>query len=83
MAVNSTNFADQAFIITPSTNAAVKFTSYGFYVGGGGNVNAVDSKGNTVLFFACATGREIRGVIISSVRATNTTATHLLGYGPG
>lgn len=82
MAVNATFFAAQAFAIVPSTNAVTKFTSYGFYVGTGGDVNVVDSRGNTVLFKTVGTGREIRGVIISSVRATNTTATHIVGYGP-
>lgn len=67
--------------ITPSTNAATKLSFFGFYVGATGDVNIVDGGGNTVLFKAVPTGTIIPQVI-SGVRATNTTATQLVGFGP-
>ena len=63
-----------------ATNAAVTFTAYGFYVGTTGNVNVVTSRGNTVLFTGVPAGTIIP-LCISSVRATNTTASTIVGFG--
>lgn len=81
MAFNSTLVTAQCFAITPSTNAATRFTAFGFYVGATGNVNVVDGRGSTVLFTGVRTGTIIPQFIVS-VRATSTTATGLVGFGP-
>lgn len=82
MAFNSTLVTARCFAITPSTNAAVKFSAIGgFYVGGAGDVNVIDYGGTTTLFKAVPVGTTINQAIICVI-ATNTTATHLVGFGP-
>lgn len=81
MAFNASLVTADCFAITPSTNAATKLTAFGFYVGATGDVNVVTGRGNTVLFKAVPTGTIIPQ-IISGVRATNTTATQIVGFGP-
>ena len=87
MAINATRIAADAFAIVPSTNAATKVTAFGFYVGGTSgqakDINAVTSRGKTVLFKAVPVGTTIN-LIICAVRTTNTTLTglQLIGYGP-
>jgi hypothetical protein len=88
MAFNTTILTADAFIITPSTNAAVRnITAMGFYVGGTSgqakDINVVTSRGKTVLFKAVPVGTSIP-LIICAVRTTNTTLTglQLVGYGP-
>ncbi len=81
MAFNATTVTAQCFAIVPSTNGQTRFTAFGFYVGTGGNVNVIDSHGNTVLFTAVASGTQIAQAICC-VRTTNTTASNLVGFGP-
>ena len=80
MAFNASLVTADAFAITKSTNAAVTFTAFGFYVGTTGNVNVVTSRGTTVLFQAVPAG-QIIPLCISSVRATSTTASNIIGFG--
>ena len=85
MSFNATLNSDDAFVITPSTNGNTKFTAVAIYVGGTGgqfkDVNLMTGQGTTVLHKGVPVGNYIRGLMISAVRTTSTTASAtLIGY---
>lgn len=72
------NFAtyQTAFSVTPSDTAGNQCRA--IYVGGAGDVTVITLGGNTVTFKAVPVGT-ILPIEVSTIKATNTTATLLLG----
>ncbi len=83
MAFDSTQITVDALAVTPSDSAAVSF--FGFYVGATGDVAVVTSKqgpqGLPVVFTSVPAG-QIIPIAVCKIMATNTTATHIVGFGP-
>jgi len=71
--------ARNCFSITPSDSAVLPFLPKAIYVGTGGNlkVRAVDGTGDVT--FANVANGTILDIRITSVRATGTTASNLVG----
>jgi hypothetical protein len=70
-------FPRRHFAVTPSDTTKFPFPSR-IYVGGTGNVNAVDCFGTTVLYTAVPVGTVLPGEY-EQVLATSTTATLMVG----
>ena len=68
------------FAITPSDSTDLTNQARLIYVGNGGNVSVIDTKGTTVVFANVPTGGYIGPFNIARVTATNTTATNLVGF---
>jgi len=68
-----------AYNCTPSDSATQ--TGFGFYVGTTGNVTIVTFAGTTVTFNSVPAGAVIP-VAISQVKATGTTASNIVVFGP-
>lgn len=71
--------ARNCFAITPNDNAALPFLPKAIYVGVGGNLvaRAIDS-GSDVTFTNVTSG-SLLDIRLTSVRATGTTASNLIG----
>jgi hypothetical protein len=67
-----------AFTVTPSDSVAFTTAARWLYVGSGGNVTLITSKGTTVLFANTQIG-ELLPIGCQQVMATGTTATLMLG----
>ena len=63
--------------VTPHDSTGFTEAARGLYVGGAGNVVAVDRNGNAVTFVAVPAGA-ILPVVCIRVNATNTTATNIV-----
>lgn len=70
--------AADAFAITPDDGADLAVVARAIYVGGPGNLEVVTLAGTTVLFAGLVAGSTLP-CSVSRVRATNTTATNLVG----
>jgi hypothetical protein len=79
MAYNATQITTDAKAVTPSDSTAVSF--FGFYVGITGDVTVVTAAGSTTTFTAVPAG-QIIPVAVSKIKATGTTATDIVGFGP-
>ncbi len=83
MAFDAAQITVDALAVTPSDSTLVSF--FGFYVGATGDVAVVTSKqgpsGLPVVFTSVPAG-QIIPIAICRVMATNTTATHIVGFGP-
>jgi hypothetical protein len=79
MAYNATQITTDAKAVTPSDSTAVSF--FGFYVGITGDVTVVTAAGSTTTFTAVPAG-QIIPVVVSKIKATGTTATDIVGFGP-
>jgi hypothetical protein len=75
---NSTMPGQDAFAVTPSDVTNFNITARAIYVGAGGDVSLVTSKGNTVIFVGAQTG-SILPIMCNRVNFTNTTALNILG----
>lgn len=71
--------ARNCFFVTPSDNMALPFLPKAIYVGTGGNLvlRAIDSNSD-VTFVNVANGT-ILDIRVTSIRATGTTASNLVG----
>lgn len=85
MSFNASRVTADAFIVTPSTNGATKFTAFGFTVigtaGQAKNVQVITSRGTKIPFTGLPVGTTI-ALAISACTTTNTTATTIVAYGP-
>ena len=66
--------------ITPSDASDLPTLVRQIYVGVGGDVNVIDSKGNAVLHKNVGSGCYLGPFAVARVLATGTTATNLIGY---
>lgn len=66
--------------ITPSDSTDNASMYRQIYCGVGGDINLIDSKGNTVLHKNVASGSYIGPFYCARVKASLTTATNLIGY---
>ena len=66
--------------ITPSDSIDMVDAVRMIYVGVSGDVNLVDSRGNTVLHKNVFAGSYLGPFSVMRVMATSTTATNLIGY---
>lgn len=69
--------ADRAEAITPNDGADLAYTTRGIYVGGAGNI--VATVGGTDVTFNSVQAGTILPVRATRIKATNTTATGLVG----
>ena len=79
MAYDATLETIDAYACTPSDSTTQ--TGFGFYVGTTGNVSVVTFAGTTVLFTAVPAGAIIP-LNIQKIRATGTTASNIVIFGP-
>jgi len=79
MAFNATFVAADAYAVTPSDTAGNPGVA--LYVGGTGTVTLVTAKGHAVEFQAVPAGFIIP-LAFTSVKATGTSATLLVAFGP-
>jgi hypothetical protein len=70
--------AVRCFAITPDDEADLSELVRGLFVGGGGAVAIVDMEGGTTVFAGVPSGT-VLPVRVRRVRATDTTATALVG----
>ncbi len=63
--------------ITPSDTVDLKTTTRSIYVGGAGDIVAVDVNDNTVTFSGAVAGTTLP-IVVKRVNATSTTATNLV-----
>lgn len=73
-----TSPADKYFTITPHDSTNFSISTRGIYVGGAGNLVAVDEDGNAVTFTGVLAG-VVYPIRCKRVNSTNTTATNLVG----
>jgi len=74
---DSTSPASGYAAITPSDGTELTYVTRAIYVGGAGNIVAVDEAGNAVTFTG-ATAGSIIPIRCKRVNSTNTTATGLV-----
>lgn len=67
-----------AFAITPSNSTNFNIMARAIYVGVGGNITLVTSRGNTVEFLSVPQGT-VLPVVTLRINSTSTTATDLVG----
>ena len=67
-----------AFAVTPSNSVNFNIMARALYIGVGGNVTLVTSRGNTVEFIGVPDG-SILPVVSLRVNSTSTTATSIVG----
>lgn len=67
-----------AFDITPSNSTNFNIMARAIYVGTGGDISLVTSRGNTVVFTAVPQGT-VLPVVALRVNSTGTTASNLVG----
>lgn len=72
------NPASGAFSVTPADDTDLTYYTRALYVGGAGNVEVITMAGETVVFVGVPAGT-ILPIRVSRVKATNTTATSILG----
>lgn len=65
------------FAVTPSDSTALTKKARALYVGGTGDVTAVDPSGNAVTFSSVQAGT-VLPIYTSQVKATGTTATNIV-----
>ena len=70
--------AADAFTITPDDDNDLPIAARAVYVGGGGSLSVVTLAGNTVVFAGLGAGT-ILPISVVRVRATNTSATGIVG----
>ena len=70
--------AADAFSITPNDGADLATVARAIYVGGAGNLEVVTLAGTTVNFTGLGSGTTL-ACSVRRVRATNTTATNIVG----
>lgn len=68
----------QFFVVTPNDTTELPYAVRSLYVGGGGDVSVKNAFGVSVLFKAVPTG-SVLPVRTSTVMATGTTATNIVG----
>lgn len=78
--INSLGAALSMFAITTSDSNDLATSVRQIYVGVGGDVSVIDSKGNTVIHKNAATGSYLGPFNVVRVTTANTTATNLIGY---
>lgn len=69
---------EQFFAITPHDTTNFAYTVRGIYVGGAGNVVAINEAGTAVTFIGVPAGT-ILPIYANRVNSTSTTATSLVG----
>lgn len=79
---NTVNIAPAAKLtaITKSDSTVYSPLIRAIYVGVGGNINVVDSAGNTVLFVGVPQGTVLGPFAVSKVMSTSTTASSMVGF---
>lgn len=79
---NTVNIAPAAKLtaITKSDSTVYSPLIRAIYVGVGGNINVVDSAGNTVLFVGVPQGSVLGPFAVSKVMSTSTTASSMVGF---
>lgn len=70
--------ADKYFAITPHDSTNFSVSTRGIYVGGAGNLVAVDEDGNAVTFTGLLAG-VVYPIRCKRVNSTSTTCTSLVG----
>lgn len=78
--VNSLGMALALVNITPNNSADLSEAVRMIYVGVGGDVSVIDTRGNTAVHKNAASGSYLGPFSVSRVTVTNTTATNLIGY---
>jgi hypothetical protein len=79
---NTINIAPAARLtaITKSDSTVYSPLIRAIYVGVGGNINVVDSAGNTVLFVGVPQGAVLGPFAVSKVMSASTTAGSMVGF---
>lgn len=77
-AIDAAGPGEQFFAITPHDSTNFAYTVRGIYVGGAGNVVAINEAGTAVTFTAVPAGT-ILPIYANRVNSTSTTATALVG----
>lgn len=67
------------FVVTPA-DSDLPTVIRSLYVGVGGNISLQDTQGNIVTHVGVASGSYLGPFRVARVRATNTTATSMIGY---
>ena len=78
--INSLGCALYLYDITPSDASDLPVATRLIYVGVGGDISLLDTRGNTVLHKNIASGSYLGPFYIARVLSTNTTASNLIGY---
>lgn len=66
------------FVITPSNSTNFNIMARAIYVGVGGDISLVSSRGNAVTYLAVPQGT-VLPVVALRINSTSTTATNLIG----
>lgn len=71
--------AKKAFAITPTDNTPLSSSTKGLYIGGAGNINLIMVGDTANTLFTAVTVGSILPFRVSTIHATGTTATGIVG----